>query len=406
MPRRRETPGSGGSIDTDLFFDSSTQAHSSYIGIKEVELMIPEFHGIEKDGKLIFASEWLDKIESLGKVYKWTSPQMLLYASLRVKGPALNWLDSSEGGIISWEVFKAELKDNFPQNIRESVVHEQLSNRKRRYNEALEEYYHDMVRMAKRIRLGDETIKEYLIKGLLGVNDRKVLRAVPQCSLPEVLRHMLKLEEDDDDLEKSNMADSSEDFDEDSDRSHPRESGSKEWTAPGDNSEQREDEKPKLDKARNGGCGLKGNTKPHDKPIDGDNQKRNDNSEKRRGYKCKEVGHLKKDCFNQANGRKDFHDRVVMGVLATRNKNNSELIKTTVVSEDFVGMNILRSLTRRLCKEDFIWVDYAESETLERLGHGSAILLSCKVMVVVFDNIRRNMTFLMVGGPAIPEDIV
>ncbi|XP_055706366.1 uncharacterized protein LOC129803669 [Phlebotomus papatasi] len=247
--------------------DTVISAQAPNVGVKEIELMIPEFHGIEYDGKFLFAREWINKIETLGQVYKWTSSQMLLYASLRVKGPAQNWLEAAEGTVDSWEVFKRDLEANFPKHLRESEVHEKLNARKRRPSETLEEYYHEKVKMARRIHLGDETIKEYLIKGLPSAADRKVLWTLPSCSLPQFLQHMLKVEEDGDCSGESKV---SRRF---ADRNRSSISSGNPSTSQG---KQTAESNPKTSK-------------------DG---KQNEvrGSENRRCYRCNAVGHLRRNC--------------------------------------------------------------------------------------------------------------
>lgn len=269
MPRLTRSGVLDGTLGGRTSPDAGISAQAPNVGIKEIELMIPEFHGIEFDGKLLFAREWINKIETLGQIYKWTSSQMLLYASLRVKGPAQNWLEAAEGTVDSWEVFKRDLEANFPKHLRESEVHEKLNARKRRPSETLEEYYHEKVKMARRIHLGDETIKEYLIKGLPNAADRKVLWTLPPCSLPQFLQLMLKVEEDGDCPRESKVSGRS------TDRNRSLNNSENPSTSQG---KQTAGSKPRMSK----------------------DEKQNNvrGSENRRCYRCNAVGHLRRDCQN------------------------------------------------------------------------------------------------------------
>ncbi|GAB0100396.1 hypothetical protein DMENIID0001_164300 [Sergentomyia squamirostris] len=169
----------------------------TFLGANEIALLIREFN--PDKNKDLFAAEWIREIELLGHLHKWNSYQLLLYASMRLKGVARTWYQHSLEYISDWDDFKLELLNNFPQSVDESSVTARLEANRRRCHDTLEEYFYSMVKLGKSIKLSDKEIQEYLTKGLDGLKKRIILSALEPCSLGEFLQHMQRLEGDKDD---------------------------------------------------------------------------------------------------------------------------------------------------------------------------------------------------------------
>uniref|UniRef100_A0A1B0CY12 CCHC-type domain-containing protein n=1 Tax=Lutzomyia longipalpis TaxID=7200 RepID=A0A1B0CY12_LUTLO len=161
---------------------------------RELELLIKEFNPIRN--RDLYASEWIRQIELLGKIHKWDSCHLLLYSTMRLQGVAKTWYEYSMDSISSWEDFKEELMNNFPRTIDTADIHGKLIAKKRLPEESIEEYFHTTVRMAKRIKLPDDAIKDYLVRGLQHSRHQIILSSIGPCSLTEFLQHMLRLEMD------------------------------------------------------------------------------------------------------------------------------------------------------------------------------------------------------------------
>ncbi|XP_059607533.1 uncharacterized protein LOC132255488 [Phlebotomus argentipes] len=166
----------------------------AFLGAHEIELLIREFNPAKNPD--LYASEWINEIELLGIIHKWEPYHLLLYASMRLSGVARTWYEYSLDSISDWDDFKQELINNFPRSIDAGEVHSRLMVKKRGANEMLEDYFHNTVKLAKRIKMDDDSIKDYLIRGLTSPKHQVILSAVGSCSLTEFLQHMQRLEID------------------------------------------------------------------------------------------------------------------------------------------------------------------------------------------------------------------
>ncbi|XP_055703522.1 uncharacterized protein LOC129802014 [Phlebotomus papatasi] len=163
------------------------------LGAREIELLIREFNPAKNSD--LYATEWISEIEQLGTIHKWDSCHLLLYATMRLSGVAKTWFEYSLESISDWEDFKQGLVSNFPRAIDASDVHAKLIAKKRR-SQSLEEYFHSTVKLAKRIKLDDDAIKDYLIRGLEQPKHQIVLSSIGPCTLSEFLQHMQRLDAD------------------------------------------------------------------------------------------------------------------------------------------------------------------------------------------------------------------
>ncbi|XP_059622900.1 uncharacterized protein LOC132266080 [Phlebotomus argentipes] len=178
---------------------SNTQKHIKskihcHIGWREIQLLIREFNPTKN--RDLSANEWTNEIERLGKIHKWDDLQMMLYGTMMLKGIAKTWYQYSLEMISNWEDFKRELVKNFPKTADATDINSALRAKKRRTDETLEEYFHSTVKLAKKIKLNDSAIKDYLIRGLQNAKHEIILSSIGSCSLTGFLQHMLRLEKD------------------------------------------------------------------------------------------------------------------------------------------------------------------------------------------------------------------
>ncbi|XP_059622810.1 uncharacterized protein LOC132266005 [Phlebotomus argentipes] len=164
------------------------------IGARELELLIAEFNPARCDE--VSAADWIRDVEKLGSIHGWATDQLLLFASMRLSGVARMWYEYSLDNIANWEDFKRELLMNFPRTIDTTEMHGKLMAKKRGASETLEEYFHSTVKVAKRMKLTDDSIKDYLIRGLQNPKHEVILSSIGSCSLTGFLQHMVRLEED------------------------------------------------------------------------------------------------------------------------------------------------------------------------------------------------------------------
>lgn len=162
------------------------------LGAREIVLLIREFNPTKNQN--LTASEWIKEIENLGSIHKWSPYHLLLYASMRLAGVAKIWYEYSLESISNWYDFKKGLISNFPRSTDTASIHSKLIEKKRGSYEMLEEYFHCTVQLAKRIKLDDDSIKDYLIRGLDDSRQQLILSSIGSCTLSEFLQHMQRLE--------------------------------------------------------------------------------------------------------------------------------------------------------------------------------------------------------------------
>ncbi|XP_055691021.1 uncharacterized protein LOC129794270 [Lutzomyia longipalpis] len=155
---------------------------------EEIKALIPAFNPEGKNN--VTASEWIRKMDNLVELYHFDGRRAVLAAAIRLEGSAKIWFEASQNETISWEEFKAELLKNFPTEIDVGEIHRMLSNRKWKKDESMEAYFHDVVKQAKRIGLGFDVTKNYLIEGIQDKTLRGALINFQGSSLTEFLAHM------------------------------------------------------------------------------------------------------------------------------------------------------------------------------------------------------------------------
>ncbi|XP_055689129.1 uncharacterized protein LOC129793278 [Lutzomyia longipalpis] len=157
----------------------------------EMEALIPAFEPGQKNGLL--AEEWIRKVDDAIVLFDMDAKQSLVAAVFRLKGAAKDWYEGNQGNIRSYSDFKKEILLNFPEKLSVAQVHHELKSRKKKEDESIEEYFHAVVKQARRIRLEDDAIRDYLIEGIPDTMMQGLLTAAPPSSLTEFLCFMKKV---------------------------------------------------------------------------------------------------------------------------------------------------------------------------------------------------------------------
>lgn len=166
----------------------------------EVEVIISEFD--PDNNRNQSAEEWVNEIDSMAEIYGWDPRRSLLYACMRLKGPAKFWFDGCKQELRTWELFKEKFMENFPTVIDTAGIHKKLINLKRKSDQSVESYFHETVALGRKIRLSDDLIKHYLIKGLPYASTRAVMAQDPADTLPQFLNALIRVERATNDNEK------------------------------------------------------------------------------------------------------------------------------------------------------------------------------------------------------------
>lgn len=96
----------------------------------DVEIMISEFDPDSNRNQS--AEEWLNEIDSMAEIFGWDPRRTLLYACMRLKGPAKFWFDGCKHELRTWDLFRQKFLENFPTVIDTAGIHKKLINLKRR----------------------------------------------------------------------------------------------------------------------------------------------------------------------------------------------------------------------------------------------------------------------------------
>ncbi|XP_055591263.1 uncharacterized protein LOC129743302 [Uranotaenia lowii] len=158
----------------------------------EVEAVLSEFDPDNKRNQS--AEEWLNEIDSMAEIFGWDQRRTLLYTCMSLKGPAKFWYDGCKQQLRSWEIFKEQFLENFPTVIDSASIHKKLINLKRKPDQSIESYFHETVAMGRKIRLSDDLIKEYLIKGLPYASTRAVMAQEANGTLPQFLSALMRVD--------------------------------------------------------------------------------------------------------------------------------------------------------------------------------------------------------------------
>lgn len=99
--------------------------------------------------------EWLDEFESNATAVGWDGLQKYIYAKQLLKGAAKMFI-RSQRSVVSWDMLKQALRQEFGVNISSIDVHRALRNRRKRPNEDFREYLYCLMEIGAPIRLDEK----------------------------------------------------------------------------------------------------------------------------------------------------------------------------------------------------------------------------------------------------------
>lgn len=147
--------------------------------------LVPEFDPAKA---LIPSEKWLSNIENLATLYVSNEKVLLHHAMLKLRGAAKFWFDGlTTGRDLTWSSFKNSLMAAFPSLTDEADIHFLLMKRYQKINETFEEYFYEMIAIARRGKISDAAIIKYVIMGILNADLRKSLSVSQIFSLDDLL---------------------------------------------------------------------------------------------------------------------------------------------------------------------------------------------------------------------------
>jgi hypothetical protein len=122
--------------------------------------LIPEFSG-STDGMTI--DRWLDKINSIGKLYNWDDHAKIFSTIARLSGNAKSWYDCQTTTPVTWNEWEEKLKVAFPPHKNIASKLKDFVNIERNPEQDVISFYYEKLRMGKHCNLPDEVITDVII---------------------------------------------------------------------------------------------------------------------------------------------------------------------------------------------------------------------------------------------------
>lgn len=110
--------------------------------------------------------EWLDDFEKTCENFGWNDVQKFVYGRRLLKGTAKLFVSSSSG-LNSWADLRAALEEEFEDKVTSADVHELLRNRRKKNDESFLQYIYHMQNIAKRGRIEEEAVCDYIVRGII-----------------------------------------------------------------------------------------------------------------------------------------------------------------------------------------------------------------------------------------------
>ena len=108
--------------------------------------------------------KWIARVDEDAEVNGWNEQEKFLAAKRALDGAARRWLDSHDG-VKNWTTLRRELVGVFGRQIKSSDIHDNLRNRKRKKNETIIDFVHEMEFIAAQADLADDVVREYIARG-------------------------------------------------------------------------------------------------------------------------------------------------------------------------------------------------------------------------------------------------
>lgn len=125
--------------------------------------ILPQF---DPDQKTSTVTSWLQKIEQLGQLHRWTEYEKACYMQNKLKGSARDWYNRLDDYDKTWDQWKTALTQAFPRHTDYATSLEELVARFKRPEETMTHYYHAKIALAQQCRMDNDATISCVIKGL------------------------------------------------------------------------------------------------------------------------------------------------------------------------------------------------------------------------------------------------
>lgn len=111
--------------------------------------------------------QWIIHFEEQATVFQLSEIQKFIFAKRVLEGAAKLFVEY-ESKATTWNILKAELEEEFGEQLNSATIHHQLSERKKKSKETFIEYFYEMLAIGSRGNVEHKAIITYTIDGLPG----------------------------------------------------------------------------------------------------------------------------------------------------------------------------------------------------------------------------------------------
>lgn len=140
------------------------QAGPSHAVLPDLNSTVNTFDGESSDCAI--AMEWITALETTGRLNHWPDTYTIEAARSRLTGAAKNWFLSRQSQLTTWSAFKASFVAMFVSEIDEAEQWKTMQNRTQQRGENVFAYFHDKIRLCRRLKLSEAVTKKMICTGL------------------------------------------------------------------------------------------------------------------------------------------------------------------------------------------------------------------------------------------------
>ncbi|XP_076483139.1 uncharacterized protein LOC143304562 [Bombus vancouverensis nearcticus] len=133
----------------------------SMLSLKDVEDSLEKFSVDD----LLSVNQWVEDFEEMAEVWGWSDAHMVAYAKKLLAGSAQTFV-RQERCAKFWAKLKRALRNEFENVVSDQQIHGELSHRKKKADESLQQYMYHMCGIAKQGRVDTQSLIDYIIQGI------------------------------------------------------------------------------------------------------------------------------------------------------------------------------------------------------------------------------------------------
>ncbi|XP_055589210.1 uncharacterized protein LOC129741495 [Uranotaenia lowii] len=150
--------------------DSRKRVRAPQFTFNDIGDSLEKFSGERTDRDV---HDWLEEFENTSDNFGWSDAHKFVYGRRLLKGTAKLFVNSSSG-LNCWESLKTALEEEFGAKVSSAEIHELLRSRKKKNDESFLQYIYHMQNIAKRARVEEDAICEYVANGVNDIAVNKI----------------------------------------------------------------------------------------------------------------------------------------------------------------------------------------------------------------------------------------